>query len=370
VLVVATVYQTVAVQGTTMASQDRPDEPDLGESDVALGEGGEETAPRTLHDAFFKDVFSDPRRAASELAAILPARVAQHIDWSSLSLAHASAIGQNFEQRHGDLFFQARLRDGREAYLWLLFEHQSTVDRWMALRITEMVLAFWKRWRRHKATAERVPAVVPVVLYHGAQPWNAATSLSGLMDLSEEAGQDFAGLVLSGGFALDDMRAVSDEELATRAVEPYAKLALVVFKYGPALELPMILGRYRDTMMEVLGDRDGEELLQEVLTYAWHVNHHYEDVDTFLRHLQPTTSEIANAMPSLYQHIEQRGRQKGLEQGLEQGQRQLLLRQLEQRFGPLSAEVRTRVGQAHSAELLAWAERVLDARSLDDIFSV
>ncbi len=55
-------------------------------------------------------------------------------------------------------------------------------------------------------------------------------------------------------------------------------------------------------------------------------------------------------------------------EGREEGQRELLLRQLERRFGPLSPATRKRVGELTSPEELSrLAERLLDASSLEEL---
>jgi flagellar biosynthesis/type III secretory pathway protein FliH len=64
----------------------------------------------------------------------------------------------------------------------------------------------------------------------------------------------------------------------------------------------------------------------------------------------------------------QEGMEKGLQEGLERGQREVLLRQLETKFGPLSARARARVETARAQDLLKWAERLLAAEKLADVF--
>ena len=69
----------------------------------------------------------------------------------------------------------------------------------------------------------------------------------------------------------------------------------------------------------------------------------------------------------------QRGVQQGMEQGMDQGrvegERALLERQLRRRFGMLSPEVTERLSQASAADLETWADNVLDATTLDDVFN-
>ncbi|MBP6735442.1 MAG: DUF4351 domain-containing protein, partial [Chromatiaceae bacterium] len=71
---------------------------------------------------------------------------------------------------------------------------------------------------------------------------------------------------------------------------------------------------------------------------------------------------------------------QGLEQGLEQGiqkgeskgrlagQAELLERQLVRRFGGLSGESQRRLAQATREQLQHWADRVLDAQTLGEVF--
>ena len=82
---------------------------------------------------------------------------------------------------------------------------------------------------------------------------------------------------------------------------------------------------------------------------------------------------------------EAEGRQKGMEQGLEkgiekgieqgmsegraEGERRVLIRQLEKRFGTLSADALQKIRQADSPTLEAWALSVLDARSIDEVLN-
>ena len=67
---------------------------------------------------------------------------------------------------------------------------------------------------------------------------------------------------------------------------------------------------------------------------------------------------------------------KGIEQGIEQGMRQgraegeraVLERQLRRRFGPLPAKTVELLQSAPEADLEAWADKVLDAGTLDEVF--
>jgi len=70
----------------------------------------------------------------------------------------------------------------------------------------------------------------------------------------------------------------------------------------------------------------------------------------------------------IFEEGEEKGVEKGLKKGLEQGARQLLLRMLGLRFGPLSEDVKRRVDEIHSVERLnQMADQILVARSLEEM---
>ena len=56
------------------------------------------------------------------------------------------------------------------------------------------------------------------------------------------------------------------------------------------------------------------------------------------------------------------------EAGRRQGGAELLLRQAERKFGPLAKHDRLRIELAPQERLLDWGERLVVARSLDEVF--
>lgn len=110
-------------------------------------------------------------------------------------------------------------------------------------------------------------------------------------------------------------------------------------------------------------------LPEELESRLWH---HIENIEGE-RNVKYVTSVERLAIERGMEKGMQKGMEKGLEKGREegraQGSRALLARQLTIRFGPLPAPVAERLACATSEQLERWAERVLDARSLDDVFA-
>jgi Putative transposase, YhgA-like/Domain of unknown function (DUF4351) len=369
------------------APDDPSDNPDAAPADAGAAAGGasadtasagaasadagqaDSVSPAQRHDAFFKAIFADPANAAPALRAILPPRVAAHIDWDSLEPVHASMVGEQLQQRHGDLLFRARLVDGRSAFVWLLFEHQSTVDWWMSWRMAGMIFDFLRDWLGKHPEARYLPAVLPIILHQGPRPWRAATSLLELADLSDEARGDFAGYLLSLRCVLDDLRAVADDALDARPLGPLPRLTLGVMKHYKSRRLVGFLIAHASDMRTLFASEHGRFWLFRLLSYTWSVNPYY-DRATLLRHLTPVVGpELQQTMLTFDELLGKESFDRGRDIGKVQGKREVLLRQLARRFGALPESVEARVNGAGADDIERWSDRILDAASLDAVFA-
>ena len=64
----------------------------------------------------------------------------------------------------------------------------------------------------------------------------------------------------------------------------------------------------------------------------------------------------------------QLGMQRGMQRGIHQGEFSLLNRQLSRRFGQLPGWALERLEQAECEQLEAWGERLLEAKTLEEVF--
>jgi len=64
-----------------------------------------------------------------------------------------------------------------------------------------------------------------------------------------------------------------------------------------------------------------------------------------------------------------RGVEQGMAKGIAKGEARILTRQLAHRFGSLPVEVTVRIQEADTDALETWADRLLDARTLDEVFA-
>jgi predicted transposase YdaD len=87
-----------------------------------------------MHDSSYKFLFSQPELVRDLIAGFVPDDWLHSLDYSTLEKVSGSYITEDFRHRADDIVW--RVRAGEEwVYLYLLLEFQSSVDRYMALRV-------------------------------------------------------------------------------------------------------------------------------------------------------------------------------------------------------------------------------------------
>lgn len=179
------------------------------------------------HDALFKQTFSDPANARAELRAVLPAAVVSLFDWDSLRLESGSFVDVEDHARHCDLLFSIALRDdSRRALVFVLFEHQSTHDARMPLRVLGYMVRIWDAWARGAEPRQSLPPIVPVVLSHSRAGWPHPTRFEDLVHRGAEGAGSMLPFTPKFELVIDDIAHTSDTEIAARSLPPASALAL------------------------------------------------------------------------------------------------------------------------------------------------
>ena len=189
-------------------------------------------APRNRHDVFFRCLFRDPSIAAPELRQLLPARVAQAIDWSTLKQAERSYIDPGLREKESDVVFEARLRSGRAVVLYVLLEHQSRPDRFLPYRLLVYMVRIWEAWRAANEKARYLPVILPVVLSNAGRPWRGPRSLGELYRWPKALREGLAPHLPDFRLLLDDLATVTDAELMGRSTPELTRLGLLALKSG------------------------------------------------------------------------------------------------------------------------------------------
>jgi hypothetical protein len=91
--------------------------------------------PASPHDALFKSTFEQPDIARSQLELVLPAAVRAHLDLATLEVQPGSFVDPELQDLHTDLLYAVRTHHGEQAFVYVVFEHQSSFDATMPFRM-------------------------------------------------------------------------------------------------------------------------------------------------------------------------------------------------------------------------------------------
>jgi predicted transposase YdaD len=138
------------------------------------------------HDKLFKTAFRHPPTSAAFLKTQLPPPIVQAIDWSQLSLLPGSFIDSHLRHSESDLLFNAPfLNSSYETNLYLLFEHQSTEDPALGLRLLRYMIRIWEKHRLDSQKSP-LPVILPIVICQNDRPWPLKPTLDTLFKVPEE----------------------------------------------------------------------------------------------------------------------------------------------------------------------------------------
>ena len=141
------------------------------------------------HDKLFRAVFSDAREAADLLRASLPDTLRNRFDWTTLTLVDGTFLDDDLRESQSDLLYRVEhVETGQPVSLYLLFEHQSSPDRWMRFRLLKYCCRIWEADFRDDPELSELRPILPVVFYQGPRGWSHSTEFA---DLFPEAARSW-----------------------------------------------------------------------------------------------------------------------------------------------------------------------------------
>src|ERR1700722_20125577 len=77
--------------------------------------------------------------------------------------------------------YAVRTRQGRPAFVYILFEHQSSFNHRMPFRILKYMVRIWDRWLTDHNGTNALPLVLPVLLHNGKSGWKAGPEFAAML---------------------------------------------------------------------------------------------------------------------------------------------------------------------------------------------
>ncbi len=317
-----------------------------------------------IHDAFFKNVMSDPNIAAQFLREHLPRDVARLLSAETPELLSGSFVDEDLRQHQSDLLFRIRLATGTEAFAYVLVEHKSSPDSLTRLQLLRYVTRVLTNWHRHNRRLP-LPPIVPLVAHHGPGAWTVSHELA---ELFEPVPGPLRPYLPSLRHALVDLARVDDSALSHH-------IRLRAFLKALKYILRPDLSDHLDILFAELPALDLVDAIL-ILTYI-----DKGPVAVRARAMQAALDRVApGRKEEIMGHFSQeffdegmaKGEAKGMANGIAKGElkgeAKALTRLLEKRFGALPPHLGERISTADVQSIENWFDRAIDAPDLASVF--
>ena len=139
------------------------------------------------YDSEYRRLFSFPRLIKDLLRGFFASeKWTERLNYDSLESMSGSTVSEALDQRHQDMVWRIKTKDSW-MFVIVALEFQKTVDWTMALRFREYSTLLLMQIARERGAGMKLqlPAVVPIVIYNGSEPWRAKSSVRELIAVPE-----------------------------------------------------------------------------------------------------------------------------------------------------------------------------------------
>lgn len=258
------------------------------------------------HDKYFRSMMEYQEFASEFFQTHLPKVFSEKLDYSSLRLLKETHLDKALQKTVNDLLYSCNI-SGKESYISLLVEHQSSADKQIAFRIYHYLFSLLNSHLKQHPD-QPLPPVYVMLFYHGEiTPYPYSLNLLDSFD-------DPMGLmqnVLFQPVPIVDVNQIPDEQLEKQA---WVGILSKTMKYIRQPEFtPYAINILRQ--LPHVSTIRAREMLYQLLVYilsAGEIIDIDELIETSLELPEPVRREIMTAA----EQLEARGKAKGKAEGV------------------------------------------------------
>lgn len=146
-----------------------------------------------VHDFGYRKLFSNATIFRQLLETFVNQEWVKDVDFSSCVSLNRSFVSNQYKERETDLIQKVKIK-GKDAYIYILIEFQSSVQRFMSVRILHYITNLYIYLLENNKKLDMLPAVFPILLYNGDKKWTSPDNISQLIENNlslEEFGINF-----------------------------------------------------------------------------------------------------------------------------------------------------------------------------------
>lgn len=312
------------------------------------------------HDQFFKETMTQSGAMRDFLNFYLPAEFVRMVEPDTAERIEDSFVDEELKEHLSDFLFRVRLKNKGEAFVYILLEHKSAPDKWVALQLLRYLVRIWEKSLRENK--KKLPIVFPVVFYHGKAKWKVSLKFSALLDFAGDLKQ-LREQLPEYSYHLCDLSEFADEDLKGEA-QFQAAMRLLKYIFRAELHEKM------ETAFRLVMEQAPEATLNERII-------------VFINYLLKSRKATGKQISQVLQRIDKvkgvkimettidRWMNKGLREGLQQGNQEaalrITLRLIAKRCGKIDSRTTARVSRLPTEKLEELDEALFDFQGAQDL---
>lgn len=146
-----------------------------------------------FHDSGYRKLFSNTTIFKQLLETFVNQDWVKDVDFDSATPLNRTFVSNEYKERETDLIQKVKIKN-QDAYIYILIEFQSSIQKFMAVRVLHYITNFYIYYIENNKNVSKLPVVFPIVLYNGDNKWTAPENINNLIDnniLLNEYGLNF-----------------------------------------------------------------------------------------------------------------------------------------------------------------------------------
>ncbi|MDQ1326783.1 MAG: hypothetical protein QG641_63 [Candidatus Poribacteria bacterium] len=313
---------------------------------------------------------------------IIASELAEKIDYSRLKRINKTFISDDLQKHEADMIFTAPFSDKaednpKEIILYILIEHQSSVDPEMAFRVLSYMVGIWETQRREWINSNvpihqrKFRPILPIVFYTGSRDWDSPLDMRQLVELPASLER----FIIQPDILFLNLKATEPNSLVEHD-HPFGWILRLLQKEDAKSE------EFEDTLRLVVEHLEQmppnekvnwEKLMWFLLTLIYNRREKKERVE-FVKIVENNVSEknrkeeINEMGKTIAQELIDEGKLLGIEIGTVTTKQDALIRLLRVRFGVVSESLVDKIRSIKQVDQLdELFDRAIIAKELDDV---
>jgi len=256
-----------------------------------------------------------------------------------------------------DLLWKTKINN-QEGYIYILFEHKSYKDKKVIFQLLKYILKIWEE--KYDKTKNKIPIIIPIVVYHGETIWNIETDLIKLIEGNKDIPEEIKRYIPSYEYEVYDFSPKSKSKITGEA---YTRLVIEVMRSAFEKDKERFYKAFK-LMVELTNKMQDKEKADEVFEICLKYLLDTKD-DIEIEEMEKIAKEESVERGELIMSIAEKLREEGMEKGKLEGRKEVAVKLLTKRFGKeLTEELKEKILKTNEKtidypEFDSWKEEML-----------